>query len=285
MKHFKDPKNPLSHETVKVRERPSFPVKQLLKSGCIIGRVLDFGSGLGVDIEFLKTKNIDITAYDPHYVPEYPQGKFDTILCNYVLNVLLPEEQAHVLMEIAALLQPNGKAYFAVRRDIKKSGFLFNKTYQCNVILPFKSWLTAEHCEIYEYQHYNQILKNADNDCPFCASESDRTLLAETATAYAILDKYPVTNGHTLIIPKRHVANYFDLTTREQTACWLMVNFVKQQLSELYQTNDFNIGINVGEAAGQTVPHVHIHIIPRYAGDVADAVGGVRNVIEGKGRY
>ncbi len=253
MKHFQDSKNPLSHETVKAREHPSFPVKQLLKSGCIIGRVLDFGSGLGVDIDFLKTKNIDITAYDPHYAPEYPQGKFDTILCNYVLNVLLPEEQAHVLMEIAALLQPNGKAYFTVRRDIKKSGFLFNKTYQCNVVLPFKSWLTAEHCEIYEYQHYNQILKNINTDCPFCTPESDKTLLAETATAYALKNE----NG-VLIIPKRHTANYFDLTMREQTACWLMVNFVKQQLSDLYQTNDFNIAINVGETAGQTVPHVCI---------------------------
>ena len=196
MKHFQDPKNPLSHETVKARERPSFPVKQLLKSG-----------------------------------------------------------------------------------------FLFNKTYQCNVILPFKSWLTAEHCEIYEYQHYNQIAKNTDTDCPFCAPEAERTLLAETATAYAILDNNPVTHGHTLIIPKRHVANYFDLTTREQTACWLMVNFVKQILSELYQTNDFNIGINVGEAAGQVVAHGCIGVIPRRLGDVVDAVGGVRNVIKGRGRY
>ena len=244
MKAYQLPQNALAYQTTKERVRPSFPIMQLLKQNCIIGRVLDFGSGLGIDFEFLKTKNIEITAYDPHYAPEYPQGKFDTIICNYVLNVLLPEEQTHILMEVSALLKPQGKAYFAVRRDIKKNAFLFNGTYQCNVILPYKSWLKAEHCEIYEYQHYNQLVKPNCN-CAFCTPSKNWFLLAETATAYAILEKSD--NGRAIIIPKRHAKSYFDLTFREQSACWFLVNFVKQLLSEQFATNDFTVKIAAQE--------------------------------------
>jgi ATP adenylyltransferase len=284
------PKNPYSHLTVKERKWPSYPTKQLLSMGLIQGKVLDFGCGTGVDVAFLREQGHDVTAYDPHYAPDYPAGKFDTILCHYVLNVLLPEEQVQVLMAVSELLKPGGKAYFTVRRDIKRAGFRNHvlhdqKVYQCNVVLPFKSLIRVEHCEIYEYRHYNQVAHNGIVECPFCHPSAEREILSESATVYALLDGYPVSPGHTLIIPKQHVADYFDLSDRMKTACWLMVDRAKMLLTERFQPEGFNVGINVGSTAGQTVPHVHIHLIPRYAGDVENPVGGVRNVIPGRGDY
>ncbi len=287
---YQSPKNPNSHLTIKERKWPSYPTKQLFLRKLINGKVLDFGCGTGVDVAFLKEKNFDVTGYDPHYAPNYPTEKFDTILCNYVLNILLQEEQAHVLMAVSELLKPTGKAYFTVRRDIKRTGFRTHikhgrKVYQCNVVLPYKSILTAKHCEVYEYQHINQYKHNQDTDCPFCSPTLDRELITESATAYATFDKYPVAKGHTLIIPKQHITNYFELSDRAKTACWLMVDRAKNLLSPRFQPDGYNVGINIGNAAGQTIPHVHIHLIPRYSGDIENPIGGIRNVIPGKGNY
>lgn len=287
---YQSEKNPNSHLTIKERKWPSFPTKQLLSRRLIRGKVLDFGCGLGIDVKFLKTKNIDVTGYDPYYAPDYPTEKYDTIVCNYVLNILLPEEQAHVLMAISELLKPIGKAYFTVRRDIKYNGFRTHikhkrKVYQCNVILPYKTIIKTEHCEIYEYEHINQQTEDFQNGCPFCYPTPDRELITESATAYTILDKYPVSKGHTLIIPKKHIAEYFDLPERVKTACWLMVDRVKWFTDKQFQPDGYNVGINIGRVSGQTIPHVHIHLIPRYKGDVENPTGGIRNVIPDKGNY
>lgn len=91
--------------------------------------------------------------------------------------------------------------------------------------------------------------------------------------------------GHSLIVPKRLVSNYFDLSQKEQTALWIVVNEVKKILQEKYNPDGFNIGINVNEEAGQTIWHCHIHIIPRYKGDVEEPRGGVRGVIPSKKNY
>jgi len=283
---FQSPKNPYSHLTVKERNWPSFPTKKLLLDGLIKGNVLDFGCGTGVDVAFLRTKGFDVTGFDPHYAPDYPNQRFDTILCHYVLNVLLPEEQVQVLMAVSELLKPTGKAYFTVRRDIKQAGFRNHtqydqKVYQCNVILPFKSIVQAEHCEVYEYQHFNRLARPEGTECPFCNPMYDRDLISESATVYALLDKYPMSKGHTLIIPKQHVIDYFELSDRTKTACWLMVDRAKALLNERFHPDGFNISINVGATAGQTIPHVHIHLIPRYEGNAENPVGEVRNVICG----
>jgi diadenosine tetraphosphate (Ap4A) HIT family hydrolase len=121
--------------------------------------------------------------------------------------------------------------------------------------------------------------------CPFCNLDPERDIIIETATAYSIYDKFPVSNGHALIIPKKHCANYFELTQDEQTDCWSMVNTIKQILMQKYNPDGFNVGINVNKAAGQTIDHVHIHLIPRYKGDVKDPEGGVRGVIPEKRIY
>ncbi len=273
---YRSPQNPHSHLTVKERQEVSFPARQLFNRRLLHGRVLDFGSGLGADVDFLQQKGLDITGYDPHYLPDPPRGRFDTILCTYVLNVLLPEEQAHVLMAISELLQPGGKAYFTVRRDLQREGFRIHvkhnvPTYQCNVKLPYRSLLRTAHCEIYEYQHINRLPHPAAEACPYCAPGPERELLTESATVFAILDQSPASPGRALIIPKRHIADYFDLSTHTKTACWLVADRVKALLAERFHPDGFNVSINSGPAAGQTLPHAAIEIVPRYArGKIGD---------------
>jgi diadenosine tetraphosphate (Ap4A) HIT family hydrolase len=282
--------NPNSHLTAKERDSISFPAKVLLNKKLFNGSILDFGSGFGKDVELIKAKGFDIVGYDPYYLPNFPTQKFDTIICFYVLNVLLPEEQVQVLMEVSSLLNENGKAYFAVRRDLQYEGYRIHKlhkkqTYQCNIKLPFKSIFKNDNCEIYEYQHYTFLNKGNQKVSPFFMENDERKLLFESATAFSFYDKYPVSLGHSLVVPKRLVANYFELSLKEQTACWIMVNKVKQELQKVYNPNGFNVGININQEAGQTIPHCHIHIIPRYKGDVEKPRGGVRGVIPSKKEY
>jgi diadenosine tetraphosphate (Ap4A) HIT family hydrolase len=278
--------NKFSHLTAIERTKLSSPLQFLSSNNLLKSRILDFGCGWGNDVELLQQQGLDITGYDPYYAPDYPTGKFDTIVCCYVLNVLMPEEQADVLMNIAHLLEPGGKAYYAVRRDLKKEGFREHyvhkrPTYQCNVKLPFKSIELTEYCEIYEYIHYNHQWNSANN-CIFCNPHRKIQLLTESATAYAMFDGYPVSKGHVLIVPKRHIDNYFDLPLKEQSACWLMANKVQQILTQDFQPDGFNVGMNINRAAGQAMNHATIHIIPRYQGDTDGSKSGMRSVIPKK---
>lgn len=119
-------------------------------------------------------------------------------------------------------------------------------------------------------------------DCPFCAAGDD-----VLANEHAVVrrDIHPVTPGHLLVVTRRHVADYFDTTPDEQIALLLLVRRAKAWLQREYRPDGFNVGVNVGEAAGQTVPHVHIHLIPRYRGDTPHPRGGVRGVIPDKQSY
>jgi len=125
---------------------------------------------------------------------------------------------------------------------------------------------------------------STDGQCPFCQLPDSRVWLTTTHSV-AFLDGYPVAEGHALVIPRRHVASLFDLPAAEYADAWLLVTRVRQALAERFHPDGFNVGVNDGPAAGQTVPHAHIHIIPRRVGDVADARGGVRWVIPGKADY
>lgn len=280
--------NPNAHLTAKERDKESFPTRWLFRNDMLKGNVLDYGCGYGKDVEFIKAKGFECTGYDPHYAPDYPARKFDTIICQYVLNVLLPEEQAEVLMSVSELLKPEGRAYFAVRRDLKRTGYRNHyvhkvKTYQCNVILPYRSVLQNDFCEIYEYRHFNQIDNGKEGI--FENPSPETRLISELATVYSMFDKYPVSEGHALVIPKRKSRTYFEMTEKEKTAAWLMVERVKHILQQAYNPDGFNVGFNSEAAAGQTVFHTHIHIIPRYKGDVENPRGGIRNVIPGMGDY
>lgn len=127
-------------------------------------------------------------------------------------------------------------------------------------------------------------MSDCSKPCPFC-DISDTRILRQNAEALAISDAYPVSRGHTLVIPRRHVADLFELSEMELAEVVRLIGEMKKQLAAEASPGGFNIGVNVGRDAGQTVMHAHVHIIPRYAGDVADPIGGVRNVIPGKGRY
>jgi ATP adenylyltransferase len=121
-------------------------------------------------------------------------------------------------------------------------------------------------------------------DCPFCAELDDRKFL-DTEKVLGIWDAFPISPGHALLMPRRHIATWFDATTEEQHALVAAINAAKTAI-ELEQSPDgYNIGINSGEAAGQTVQHLHVHVIPRYEGDVDDPRGGVRQVLPEKAAY
>jgi diadenosine tetraphosphate (Ap4A) HIT family hydrolase len=120
-----------------------------------------------------------------------------------------------------------------------------------------------------------------NDQCPFCSSRVSEIVL-QNRLFYARLDRYPVAKGHVLIIPFRHLANFFDLTVDEQHAALELIWAAKTKLDADFHPQGYNVGVNVGKSAGQTVPHVHIHLIPRYEGDTEHPEGGVRGVIPEK---
>jgi diadenosine tetraphosphate (Ap4A) HIT family hydrolase len=120
--------------------------------------------------------------------------------------------------------------------------------------------------------------------CPFCHPLPDQ-LVAEDQYALAIRDRYPVTPNHTLVIPRRHVGSIFDLPPDELVSLWQLVANVRTQLHAQLRPDAFTIGINDGAAAGQTVDHAHVHVIPRTIGDILDPRGGIRWVIPEKAPY
>jgi diadenosine tetraphosphate (Ap4A) HIT family hydrolase len=120
--------------------------------------------------------------------------------------------------------------------------------------------------------------------CPFC-SLADERIVDRHPLAVVVADAYPVAPGHTLIIPRRHVGSFFELDADEQAAMLELLRRAQQRLRRELGPDGYTIGINDGPAAGQTVPHVHLHLIPRRVGDVSDPRGGVRWVLPGKARY
>ena len=128
-------------------------------------------------------------------------------------------------------------------------------------------------------------MRNPNNPCLFCNSEKSG-INHENNLAYASYDTYPVSDYHCLIIPKRHVRDYFELTNEELIACNDLVKIVKEEIINKDNTvKAFNIGANVGKISGQSIMHCHIHLIPRREGDVKNPQGGVRSVIPKKQHY
>jgi diadenosine tetraphosphate (Ap4A) HIT family hydrolase len=119
----------------------------------------------------------------------------------------------------------------------------------------------------------------ADQPCPFCNRVEQGNVTSGVSTAVAFPDAYPVSEGHSLVVPARHEPDFFALSHAEQADVWTLVAVVRESLEELLRPAGFNIGINNGRAAGQTVDHAHVHVIPRFFGDVDDPRGGVRWVL------
>ena len=121
-------------------------------------------------------------------------------------------------------------------------------------------------------------------ECPFCNLPPER-IIDSLELGCVIRDGFPITPGHTLIIPKRHIGSFFEITEQERTALLDLMNQAQKLLIEEFNPDGFNIGINDGPAAGQTVPHLHIHLIPRFKGDQEDPRGGVRWIIPHNAKY
>ena len=120
--------------------------------------------------------------------------------------------------------------------------------------------------------------------CPFCQMPPERVLLQDELT-FAVRDGFPVSPGHTLILTRRHIQSYAEATPEELAALLHTLAEVRKALDLEFHPDGYNVGINDGVAAGQTVMHMHMHLIPRYQGDVANPRGGVRHCIPGKGCY
>jgi diadenosine tetraphosphate (Ap4A) HIT family hydrolase/HKD family nuclease len=122
------------------------------------------------------------------------------------------------------------------------------------------------------------------SECSFCNADPARVFL-QSDLIVGLWDAFPVSAGHALLVTRRHVASWFDATDAERQALTEAVQTARQEILRRHAPDGFNIGVNVGEAAGQTVPHLHVHVIPRYRGDIPDPRGGIRHVIPGRGNY
>ena len=116
-------------------------------------------------------------------------------------------------------------------------------------------------------------------DCDLCAPGS---VLSENALAYVRPDNFSLSRGHVIVVPKRHVADFFEMTNEEQSAVLELLREAQRSIGSRHSPDGYNIGVNIGEAAGQSRMHVHVHLIPRYRGDVTNPQGGVRCVLAGK---
>ncbi len=121
-------------------------------------------------------------------------------------------------------------------------------------------------------------------ECPFCTLTPEK-MIAQDALTFTVRDTLPVSPGHTLILPKRHIAGIFEATKDEVAALWKAVQHARAGLIKEYSPDGFNIGINDGLASGQTILHLHIHLIPRYKGDMPDPRGGIRWIFPEKAKY
>ncbi|AEA33354.1 HIT family protein [Hippea maritima] len=125
---------------------------------------------------------------------------------------------------------------------------------------------------------------NSQNRCVFCDTKNLEIIL-KNHLCYAVFDKYPVNRGHILIVPYRHFASFFDANREEVLAIHDLINDARVFLDREFSPAAYNIGVNVGEVAGQTIMHMHIHLIPRYEGDIRNPRGGVRGVIPSRRIY
>jgi diadenosine tetraphosphate (Ap4A) HIT family hydrolase len=122
------------------------------------------------------------------------------------------------------------------------------------------------------------------NSCPFCCMPVER-IRERCEHAFVVDDAFPVSRGHTLVILRRHTADFLDLTREETSSLLELLRRARGRLDSSLAPSGYNVGVNVGQAAGQTVMHLHVHLIPRYVGDTPNPIGGVRNVIPGKACY
>jgi diadenosine tetraphosphate (Ap4A) HIT family hydrolase len=123
--------------------------------------------------------------------------------------------------------------------------------------------------------------------CLFCDKDNKEKhrVILENDLFYSRWDNFPVSKGHADIVPKKHIGSFFELTDEDVLQMYDLITKTKKIITEKFQPDGYNVGFNEGAAAGRTIDHLHIHIIPRYTGDVENPRGGIRNIIPGKGNY
>lgn len=131
----------------------------------------------------------------------------------------------------------------------------------------------------------SEVTTMTEDTCRFCAPNPNRKVLIEGEHGFAALDLHPVNKGHFLVIPYRHFSDYFEINDEELKELWSLVAQGKDIIEKEHNPDAYNIGINVGPCAGQSIPHLHIHVIPRYQGDVDNPKGGVRGVVPERKLY
>ena len=135
-----------------------------------------------------------------------------------------------------------------------------------------------------DFRTLHTIYDTRDKQCIFCKLE--KSSKTSNTLAFVLEDRFPITKGHTLICPRRHAPSFFELGASEQKACLNLIDEMKTKILDNDKTvTGFNVGVNIGKDAGQTVFHCHIHLIPRRKGDVPDPEGGIRNIIPDKGKW
>lgn len=229
------------------RDKRSFPLSILLKNNSIKGKVLDFGCGHGVDADFLSEKEYDIERYDPNFSPKYPNGKlFDTIICFYVLNVLEKAKEREVLAQISSLLSPEGRAYFAVRRDLNKEGKRFHVkhkkyTYQRNVYLDQKSVFKNKNCEIYEMEHFTVKNKSNYEVNPFLSGSDYRIPFAESKHFFTFYSKYPQSKFHMILTYKKNLKDPSDFLEEEREELKFFTSFCINLMKDKFELNEIDV--------------------------------------------
>jgi diadenosine tetraphosphate (Ap4A) HIT family hydrolase len=149
-------------------------------------------------------------------------------------------------------------------------------------LAPVLLWADAVRADI--PREVRQAVAEQPLFCPFCSVNAER-IVVQNELALAFYDAFPVTPGHILVIPRRHTADYFELSPEEQTAVWELVNQVRERPGTDSRPDGYNLGVNAGPAAGQTVEHTHVHVIPRRNGDQEDPRGGVRWIFPERAQY
>jgi len=305
------------HLTALTRSTLSAPVQLLFRHGLLPPgtAVFDYGCGRGGDVAGLAANGFTAHGWDPHFAADQPIFEADVVNLGFVVNVIeYPAERVdalHKAFKLARRAMSVGSCCTGVNRLVDRSATASSRlatrsrstshrqssttsSSRCSTrkssgfATPSRSCLPTGQPRKRSTECLAGVLyalkMSTTGLCPFCALPSARILL-HNDLAVVVRDAYPVSPGHTLVIPVRHVASFFDTTADERSALLSLMDAAKWSLQTELEPAGYNIGINDGPSAGQTVGHLHVHLIPRYLGDRPDPRGGIRWVIPENADY
>lgn len=284
------------------------------------GKILDVGCGSGRDLKFFKECGFDVVGMDASeemvkLSSEYSREKtlllnfdqidfyeeFDGIWCSASLLHIPSEQLLSIMEKILKALKPNGIWFFSfISGEFEgyRDGRYFHYMTRDKLGKYLKVLDGIEVLDIFEVASYDAqrdtrwvhciARRNQEREkpCIFCNRESTfSSIIAESEHSYAVLDNYPVNPGHILIISKGHYEHWFKAPREVQVDIIDFMERLKGWLDEKHAPDGYNVGFNCSKYSGQTIPHLHVHLIPRYKGDCINPEGGIRGVIETKKKY